>query len=87
MDLAEVKSFLKVDFDDDDTLIELEIKAAEEYIKDAIGSCNMESARVKLLILHIVTTLYENRLYAVSNASGKVQYTLRSMVLQLQLGD
>ena len=37
MTLEEVKNFLKVDFDDDDSLITLEIEAAEEYITDAVG--------------------------------------------------
>ncbi len=87
MTLDEVKNFLKVDFNDDDRLIELEIQAAMEYINDAVDNCDMESARVRLLILHIVSTLYENRLYTISNTSGKVQYALRSMVLQLQLGN
>ncbi len=85
MTLEEVKNFLKVDFDDDNNLITLQMEAAEEYIVDAIGEYNESSARVKLLLLNIVSTLYENRLYTVSQANRKVQYALRGMVLQLQL--
>lgn len=85
MTLEEVKNFLKVDFDDDDDLITLEIEAAEEYIADAVGQYKESSARMKLLLLNIVSTLYENRVYTVSQANEKVQYSLRSMVLQLQL--
>ena len=81
MTLEEVKNFLKVDFDDDDSLITLEIAAAEEYIADAVGQYKESSARMKLLLL------YENRVYTVMQASEKVQYSLRSMVLQLQLED
>lgn len=87
MTLEEVKNFLKVDFDDDDDLITLEIEAAEEYIADAVGQYKESSARTKLLLLNIVSTLYENRVYTVLQANEKVQYSLRSMVLQLQLED
>lgn len=38
MTLEEVKNFLKVDFDDDDSLITHERAAAEEYIADALGN-------------------------------------------------
>lgn len=52
MTLEEVKNFLKVDFDDDDSLITLEIAAAEEYIADAAWSvqrkfCTNETSFVK----------------------------------------
>ena len=87
MTLEEVKNFLKVDFDDDDSLITLEIAAAEEYIADAVGQYKESSARMKLLLLNIVSTLYENRVYTVLQANEKVQYSHRSMVLQLQLED
>ena len=87
MTLEEVKNFLKVDFDDDDSLITLEIEAAEEYITDAVGQYKESSARMKLLLLNIVSALYENRVYTVMQTSEKVQYSLRSMVLQLQLED
>ena len=87
MTLEEVKNFLKVDFDDDDSLITLQIEAAEEYITDAVGQYTESSARRKLLLLNIVSALYENRVYTIMQASEKVQYSLRSMVLQLQLED
>ena len=85
MTLAEVKNFLKLDFDDDDALITLILQAAQEYIRGAVGKYDEGSARMRLLLLNIVTTLYENRLYTVAQANEKVQYSLRSMVLQLQL--
>lgn len=50
MTLEEVKNFLKVDFDDDDSLITLQIEAAEEYITDAVGQYKESSARWKLLL-------------------------------------
>ena len=58
MTLAEMKSYLKVDFDDDDNFITLLMDVAREYIIDAIGECNEEIARVKLLMRVIVAELY-----------------------------
>ena len=39
MELSLIKQFLKVDFDDDDSIISLTADAAEQYITAAVGSC------------------------------------------------
>lgn len=96
MTLEKVKQFLKVDFDDDDTLIELIMEAAEEYITGAVGTCDFKKARVKLLFLNIVSNMYENRQYAVNvsnnrlsgatnGTSSKLSWITNSLLLQLQL--
>jgi len=84
-----VKSFLRVDYNDDDELINLMISAAQEYVTDALGECNEEIARVRLLELVIISEMYEKRSMTVStdNMNTKVQYTIRSIINQLQLGD
>ena len=87
MELDEVKGFLKVDFDDDDNYISLLIDAAREYVVDALGKCDENIARVKLLMMVIITELYENRSFTVGTANQKAQYTIRSIINQLQNGD
>lgn len=84
MELSEVKLFLKVDFDEDDEFIRLLMAAAEEYISAAVGKCDYEKARVKLLALVIITELYEKRSFSVEKAGEKAQYTIRSIIAQLQ---
>lgn len=84
MELTLIKQFLKVDFDDDDSIIELMADAAKVYITAAVGSCNYEDARVRLLALVIITELYEKRSYSVEKAGVKAQYTIRSIIAQLQ---
>lgn len=86
MDLQEVKKYLHVDFDDDDDYIDLLIRVAEEYIADAVDDPPTNSPRYTLLLIFIVSQLYENRLYTVDKANEKVAYTIRSMLLQMQLG-
>ncbi len=85
MDLQQVKQFLRIDFDDDDSYIILLIDVAKEYIIDAVGKYDETSARYKLLLLNIVSTLYENREYTIDKTNEKVAYTLKSIILQLQL--
>lgn len=87
MELSYVKTFLKVDFNDDDEYISLLIDVAREYVVDAIGKCDENIARVKLLMLVIITEMYENRSFTVDTANQKAQYTIRSIINQLQNGD
>ena len=84
MELSLIKQFLKVDFDDDDNIIKLMADVATGYIDAAVGSCNYEDARVRLLALVIITELYEKRSYSVEKAGVKAQYTIRSIIAQLQ---
>lgn len=84
MELSLIKQFLKVDFDDDNNIIELMADVATDYINAAVGSCNYDDARVRLLALVIITELYEKRSYSVEKAGVKAQYTIRSIIAQLQ---
>ena len=85
MTLAEMKSYLKVDYNDDDNDITLIMDVAREYIVDAIGECNEEIARVKLLMRVIVAELYEKRsmTFDINSTNEKVQYVIRSIINQL----
>lgn len=85
MDLEYVKGFLRIDTDYDDEYILLLIEAAREYIIGAVGKCEEEEARVKILMLNIIASLYENRQYTVNKLNEKVSYTLKNMIMQLQL--
>lgn len=84
MTLEEMKLFLKIDFDDDDSLLLLMIEAAKEYIVDAIGKYDETSARTRILLFLLVSNMYETRSFTVDKSNEKVAYAVRSMVLQLQ---
>ena len=87
--LAEMKSYLKVDFNDDDNDITLMMNVAREYITDAIGECDETIARVQLLMRVIVGELYEKRsmTFDMNSTNQKVQYVIRSIINQLSFGD
>ena len=89
MTLAEMKSYLKVDFNDDDNDITLMMNVAREYITDAIGECDETIARVQLLMRVIVGELYEKRsmTFDMNSTNEKVQYVIRSIINQLSFGD
>ena len=89
MTLAEMKSYLKVDYDDDDNEINLMMNVAREYITDAIGECDETIARVQLLMRVIVGELYEKRAltFDIDNTNQKMQYVIRSIINQLSFGD
>ena len=55
----------------------------------AIGYCDERIARILLLEYVIISEMYEKRSMTVStdNMNTKVQYTIRSIINQLQLGD
>ena len=89
MTLAEMKSYLKVDFNDDDNFITFLMDVAREYIIDAIGECDETIARVQLLMRVIVGELYEKRsmTFDMNSTNQKVQYVIRSIINQLSFGD
>ena len=98
--LDEVKSYLRIDLDDDDPLLQTLMAAAEGYLKNATGKeypeldghgnkigYELEKIYLNLLIAY----WYENRTAAATNKSFKgnvpdeFTYTTRSLLLQLQL--
>lgn len=93
MELSVIKEYLKIDFDDDDRLLEMLLGAARRYVFDAVGYQPDESdERVKLLLLVLISDWYEHREYTditlkTQNLSQKVRYTVRSIVLQLQYSE
>lgn len=92
MELSVIKEYLKIDFDDDDRLLEMLLDAARKYLFDAVGYKPDETdERVKLLLLVLISDWYEHREYMeTSNTqkiSQKVRYTVRSIILQLQYSE
>lgn len=93
MTLDLIKEYLKIDFDDDDRILEMLLGSARRYVLDAVGYQPDETdERVKLLLLVLISDWYEHREYTentlkTQNLSQKVRYTVRSIVLQLQYSE
>ncbi len=83
IDINSVKSALKIETDADDAYINLLLTAANEYIVSAVGFYP-ECARADILALMIVSDLYEQRTYTITD-DDKKRYSMTSIVLQLQM--
>ncbi|MCI6031574.1 head-tail connector protein [Fusobacterium varium] len=88
--IEDVKNYLRIDYNEDDNLLQSLMVAAENYLNDAI--CNLEERlkeekfkeRAKILMYVIIQDWYDNR---ESGESKDFNYTIRSMMTQLQAGD
>lgn len=86
MEIEQVKEYLRVDFPDDDGLIQMMMAAAEGYIVSAVGEYDESDARANLLYMAIIQDLYDNRTLTVTEQQKKrMAYMFSSIILQLQL--
>mgnify|MGYP003372378756 CR=1 FL=1 len=83
-ELEEIKNYLRIDFDDDDSLLNTIILAGKEYIKNAIGYIDMDKPSFKILLYTICADLYEKRSYLIDKAI-QTNKIINSLILQLQL--
>ena len=59
--LAEAKEYLKVEYDDEDTLIESLINSAEDLCADILRKEISEDATVRIAVLFAISYLYDSR--------------------------
>ena len=82
--LETVKQYLRVDFPDDDALIGIMMDTAKQYIRDGIGAFEPENPKHNMILLAVVSHLYENRQFQ-GQSSGKIMHIIRSMMWQERL--
>ena len=82
--LADAKGYLKIDTDDDDALIAMQVLAADTYLENATGQTyTSEDVLAKLYCLMLVQNLYDNRTLVVSG-NESLSTTASAIMLQLQ---
>lgn len=83
--LEEAKTWLRVDGEDEDSLIEMLIGAAETYLHNATEVKFDETNQLaKLFCLVLCADWYENRDLIGQQPSDKVRFTIQSIMAQLQ---
>lgn len=86
--LEEAKEWLRVDFEEDDSLIEGLVSAAEMYLQNATGKqFDNTNTLAKLFIRVLVTDWYENREHEVNTkngSTGRTRFTIASILSQLE---
>lgn len=81
--IEDVKQYARIDSDDEDGILALMLEAARKYVNHAVGKCDESDERVKILLLAIISNMYDNRVLAVEK-SQSVQYVANQMIMQLQ---
>lgn len=87
--LSDVKTYLRVDFDYDDGLLNQCIAATESYLENAISDFKTNltdtyfQSEVDILRLAIISEMYRNR-DARGDSRQSWPYYIRSMITQLQ---
>lgn len=88
LDLETVKSYLRIDFDYDDPILQSLMVASEGYLKSAITDFenklknNDFLERARIVALSLVQEWYDNR---ENNEKKSLSYTIRSLITQLEV--
>lgn len=81
--LDEVKTWLRVDFTDDDALLTTLINAAEQYLKNATGiTYDSTNHLAKLFCMTLIADWYENR-EMIGKATNQTRPIIQSILTQL----
>ena len=85
--LDDLKAYLKIDSDDDDSVLIICARAAIQYIIDAVGEFPDRIQSAEILLYAITQNFYENRELMQMDIQQKkrMEYTYGSLILQLQL--
>ncbi|MED1406575.1 head-tail connector protein [Bacillus mycoides] len=92
IDLKLTKKWLRLEEEDieEDDILEILIDNAEIYVKKAVGkhynATEENRKQAQKIALVLVTNWYGNRDFS-GQVDEKVRYTIKSMVLQLQLSE
>ena len=85
--LDKVKNYLKVDFDDDDIIIETYIIATEKFLKQLCEKNEFEEDKQELAeiyMLAVINELYNSRNLTVDKAEQRVRTIMQSLLNQLR---
>ena len=87
LNLDKVKNYLKVDFDDDDIIIETYIIATEKFLKKLCEKNEFEEDKQELAeiyMLAMLNELYNSRNLTVDKAEQRVRTIMQSILNQLR---
>ena len=87
LNLDKVKNYLKVDYNDDDAIIETYIIATEKFLKKLCEKDEFEEDKQELAeiyMLAMISELYNNRNLTVDKAEQRVRTIMQSILNQLR---
>lgn len=95
IDLQEAKEWLRIDYDEDNTQIQLLIDTAETYLRDSVDDFDVKLAndtnggfknKARLVMLVLITNWYDNREFTELDVDEKTRYTIHSIIQQMKHG-
>ena len=87
MRLEDIKGYLRIDGDEEDSLIQTMIEAGKEYIWSAVGEYDDRDLTAQVLLAAIVQNMYDNRelMQSEQQTKKRIEYTFQSIILQLRM--
>ena len=83
--VAEIKNNLRIDYDEDDTYLEMLLGAAQLYILGSIETLELpDKDQTNTLIFMLVSLWYENRVPVTNAMQQQVPFTITAMIHQLR---
>lgn len=83
--VEEVKNNLRIDYDEDDTYLEMLLGAAQLYILGSIEALELpDTPQTNTLVYMLVSLWYENRVPATNAMQQQVPFTITAMIHQLR---
>ncbi|ELC8416800.1 phage gp6-like head-tail connector protein [Clostridium perfringens] len=85
LDLTRTKSYLQVDFEDDDDFINLLVNASYIYLQNCTGKdfSQINNSLADLFCLALIKECYDNRDLTVVKAGDKLRHVMQSILIQL----
>lgn len=85
MDLKELKEYLRIDFEEDDILLQTLLLASEEYLLNTGIKKDYKKFLYGLAVKILVKHWYDNRDCIVAgNINNKLEYSLNAILTQLR---
>ncbi|MEZ0117819.1 UNVERIFIED_ORG: putative phage protein (predicted DNA packaging) [Heyndrickxia coagulans] len=88
MDLTELKNYLRIDCDFDDSILSMLQTVAESYILNAVGQKNFEhyqsDSRFKFAVALLVGHWYEQRLASTDVNLSEIPFGVTALIQQLR---
>ena len=87
MDLEDIKTYLRIDGDEEDGLLRTMIDAGKEFIRSAVGEYDDTDSTAQVLLAAVVQNMYDNRelMQSEQQVKKRIEYTFQSMILQLRM--
>ena len=91
--LAEVKEALRIDYDDEDTYLQLCLDAAKAYVEDAIDDFALKitepkfHSKAKITVIMATQNLFDKRVFSTlddNKNTEKARYIIQSLMAQMR---